>query len=322
MKSCVIPDTSDEYSEQDYARIRFHVFVLTNNDGFLLHKRQSPEVPYMESTFTTLIDYYQSFSYEYMESFMSTQFEDQFQISITDLRFHKMQLTKTPQGTFELIYHLLGRVDHPKEGDYIDTIKEIPRSQILTHIKDYPLIMWREILESKGFPFQSESQNYSSGLIIGRYQPLHLGHLYLFKKVLEITGCLKIGVGSSQMKNEPKNPFSYEERKNLIEEALKEEDIPSSRFEVYPIPDLFNFEKWMESIFNIIKDFDVIFTNNLWIGRLIQKRGKTLVYGLRYNFTKYNGTTIRHLMHTGNLEWKTLVPSSIVPFLEDWLSNK
>jgi nicotinamide-nucleotide adenylyltransferase len=165
-------------------------------------------------------------------------------------------------------------------------------------------------------------QESCSGLIIGRFQPLHKGHVYLFKKALELVDCLKIGVGSSQMYNQPKNPFTFEERKKFIEDAFLDEKIPSSRFEVYPIPDLFNFEKWMNSILEIVKDFEVVFTNNLWIGRLFQNRGKILKYGLKYEFIKYNGTRIRNLIRSGKSEWKSLVPVSIIPFLESWASNQ
>jgi hypothetical protein len=66
----------------------------------------------------------------------------------------------------------------------------------------------------------------------------------------------------------------------------------------------------------------VLFTNNLWIGRLIQKRGKTLVYGMKNNFAIYNGTYIRELLKSNNIEWKTLVPNSTIPFLENWIAKK
>jgi hypothetical protein len=54
----------------------------------------------------------------------------------------------------------------------------------------------------------------------------------------------------------------------------------------------------------------------------MQKRGKSLIYGLKYNFHKYNGSNIRNLMHSNNPEWKKLVPSSIIPYLEKWGNPK
>ena len=134
--------------------------------------------------------------------------------------------------------------------------------------------------------------------------------------------CLEIGVGSSQMFNQPKNPFTYEERKSLIKNALIDEGLSPSQFNIYPIPDVFNFEKWINSILEIVKDFEVIFTNNLWIGRLLQSYGKSMVYGLKFDFTKYNGTKVRELIRSKDTKWKSLVPNSAIPFLESWASTQ
>ncbi len=174
------------------------------------------------------------------------------------------------------------------------------------------------VLNSK----KSESLKYRSGLIIGRFQPLHKGHVYLFKKALELVDILEIGIGSSQIHGQLKNPFTYEERKKMIEDTLKDESIPTSRFNINPIPDLYNFENWIRTILEIVKNFDVIFTNNLWIGRLLQKKGKSLIYGLKYDMSNCNGTRIRNLLRSGKLEWKSLVPKSTIPFLESWVSTQ
>jgi nicotinamide-nucleotide adenylyltransferase len=209
-------------------------------------------------------------------------------------------------------------------------------SYVLSHFADNPQITFNSLrfekmeLENRGqfhelvyylnmVPFREQKKSYSSGLVIGRFQPLHKGHMYLFKKALEIAECLEIGIGSSQMSNQPKNPFTYEEREKLIKDAMFEENFTNSQYHIYPIPDLFNFKKWIESIFTIIGDFEVLFTNNLWIGRLIQQRGKILNYGLKHDFENYNGTYIRKLLQLRDDKWKSLVPSSSISFLEKWL---
>ncbi|TFG18485.1 MAG: hypothetical protein EU530_09250 [Promethearchaeota archaeon] len=318
MKNCVVPDTIKNFTKEQYARIRFHVLIyIPTLDSFLLKNENSQDFPNTVSSFTTLIEYSPLFTYEYMESFVATQIAIQTQFSVSDFRFHKMQLAKTVDGSSELIYYLVGFSHLPDQRHSDNNFNVANRAQIQEHLKKFPI--WEEITQKNFLNLESKSQKYPIGLIIGRFQPLHNGHVYLFKKALEIVECLKIGVGSSQMSNQPKNPFSFNDRQMFIEAALNDENIAPTDFEVYPIPDLFNFEKWMESIFLIVQNFDVIFTNNLWIGRLIQKRGKILIYGLKYNISKFNGTNIRELMRKGNLEWKSLVPSSIIPFLEQWL---
>jgi len=323
MRNCVVPDTSEGFVKEDFARIRFHVFFyIPSKDEFLLKKGTSQDTPITESSFTTLIEYSSSFTYEYMEAFVGNQITNQTQISISEFLFHKMEMIKTSNGSSELVYYLIGYSKLPEQRIYEEEFTLTNRIQIQEHLKSFPLEIWREIIQDNSYPkLKPTSNKYPVGLIIGRFQPLHNGHVYLFMKALETVECLKIGVGSSQMKNQPKNPFSYKERKMFIENSLKDENIALLNFKVYPIPDLFNFKKWMESIFNIIEEFDVIFTNNLWIGRLIQKRGKILEYGLKYNFTEFNGTIIRNLMIKSDPEWKLRVPPSIIPFLEQWISQ-
>lgn len=230
-----------------------------------------------------LIPYTQPITYEFMESFALSKLTDM-SYSVNSNLFHSVRFDKME----------LEQTDGTNELVYYLIFQPPPLKLQKTH----------------------------SGLVIGRFQPLHLGHVYLFKKVLELVDCLKIGVGSSQMHNQPKNPFTFEERKKFIEDALLDEKIPLSRFEVYAIPDLFNFEKWMNSILEIVEEFEMIFTNNLWIGRLLQNRGKILKYGLKYEITKYNGTRIRNLIRSRKSEWKSLVPDSIIPFLESWALNQ
>ena len=59
-------------------------------------------------------------------------------------------------------------------------------------------------------------------LIIGRFQPFHLGHLNLIKRYHQSGYFIKIAIGSSNKSFEQKNPLSSKERKECITKALKE----------------------------------------------------------------------------------------------------
>ena len=52
-----------------------------------------------------------------------------------------------------------------------------------------------------------------NGLLIGRFQPFHLGHLEALKFALSKVDNLWLGLGSSNKSIEKSNPFSAEERK-------------------------------------------------------------------------------------------------------------
>ncbi len=311
VKNCVVPDSINEFDESNYGRIRFHLFLtIKGMDLYLFQKTD-----HTESSFSTLIEYSAPFTYEYMELHTLTKFAEKFLIPIVDIRFLKMEYVTNDRSASELHYYLLGLVDENQAEMVKTNFDLVTKYEIHSQLEKDSI--WVEVVQEKDKIYHNLQPEKKTGLIIGRFQPVHLGHLYLFKKALEKVDCLIIGIGSSQTFDEPKNPFTYEERKKMIETALLEENIPASRFKIYPIPDKFNFAKWIKSIFEIVEEFDVLFTNNLWIGRLLQQKGKSLEYGLKYNFKQYNGTFIRTLLKNGDPVWKTLVPSSIIPFIEE-----
>ena len=69
-------------------------------------------------------------------------------------------------------------------------------------------------------------------LILGRFQPFHLGHLELIRAVKNRYEKMIIAVGSSQEKGTSENPFDKDERKGMIKLGLEsagifEYDIPA-----------------------------------------------------------------------------------------------
>ena len=55
-----------------------------------------------------------------------------------------------------------------------------------------------------------------NGLLIGRFQPFHLGHLAALQFAIPKVDKLWLGLGSSNKPIEKNNPFSIEERKKMI----------------------------------------------------------------------------------------------------------
>ena len=55
------------------------------------------------------------------------------------------------------------------------------------------------------------------GCYWGRFNPVHKGHVLLIKKLLKKVDELVIAIGSSQEKNTKRNPFSGNERKQMIQ---------------------------------------------------------------------------------------------------------
>lgn len=75
------------------------------------------------------------------------------------------------------------------------------------------------------------------GLYVGRFQPFHQGHRLVVEKALKQCDRLIIAIGSSQEKRTKKNPFSYEERKQLILRTFFADCYTSDRIIIVPVPD-------------------------------------------------------------------------------------
>ena len=58
------------------------------------------------------------------------------------------------------------------------------------------------------------------GLLIGRMQPVHNGHIEIIKQILEEVDEIIIGIGSAQLSHELKNPFTAGERLMMLNQAL------------------------------------------------------------------------------------------------------
>ena len=144
-----------------------------------------------------------------------------------------------------------------------------------------------------------------NGFLIGRFQPFHLGHVEAVKFALTNVEHLYIGIGSSNKSNQPRNPFTSEERNQMIILSLDENTL--QRVSIYDIPDLNDHSKWTESVEKIIPEYDVVFSNDSFTQSLYERNGKKIIPVVLKSREDLSGTNIRKLIQTdGN--WSTLVP--------------
>ena len=78
---------------------------------------------------------------------------------------------------------------------------------------------------------------FSSSLILGRFQPIHIGHQKLIDLALEVSNKVLVFVGSSDKPISKRNPFDAEYRIRLIEK-IYEDEVSSGKLIVKPLPDL------------------------------------------------------------------------------------
>lgn len=146
-------------------------------------------------------------------------------------------------------------------------------------------------------------------LFIGRFQPFHNGHLNDLESAAKFSTDLKIAIGSSNASGTKDNPFSFEERKAMIEHVLKKNNIAAS---IYAIPDINDDTKWVEHVRSIVGDFDTAYTGNHWVKKLFQTARfevKDVIF-----LQDINATEIRNrICSSGN--WQELVPNEIAEYI-------
>ena len=147
-------------------------------------------------------------------------------------------------------------------------------------------------------------------LFIGRFQPFHDAHLVDVKKILKECDEVIIAVGSSQEKNTLENPFSYSERKRMIESVLKKNKIKN--YKIYPVPDLYNDKKWVDYIKKNLPKYDYVYSGNQWTLRCF-KRHDSKVKKIRL-IRGISSTIVRNMI-IKNKRWKKLVPKEIADYI-------
>ena len=106
----------------------------------------------------------------------------------------------------------------------------------------------------------------SRGLMTGRFQPFHSGHLALAKQILAECDELVIIIGSAQFNFIDKDPFTAGERVLMIHEALKEGKLDISKCYVIPVPNDENNARWIAYLRSMAPPFDVLYSGNDLIG--------------------------------------------------------
>lgn len=91
---------------------------------------------------------------------------------------------------------------------------------------------------------------YTTGVYIGRFQPMHIAHLETLTKALESCQTIIIVIGSFNKARTIKNPFSAEERKQQITQAVIDANLPIERISfVFSRDYMYNDYKWASEIY-------------------------------------------------------------------------
>jgi len=155
------------------------------------------------------------------------------------------------------------------------------------------------------------------GMIVGRFQPFHKGHLEAIKFILSECDDLIVIIAASQQSHLPANPFTAGERYDMIHQSLVDELSDITRVIIVPANDIKDNGLWVAHILRLVPKFDIVYSNNPLTRYLFTQAGKETRQTPLFERKEYSAAHIRKLIWEGNDGWKKLVPKAVVKIIEE-----
>ena len=166
------------------------------------------------------------------------------------------------------------------------------------------------------------SKPYGTLVLIGRFQPLHNAHLEIIKRCTALTDQLVVIVGSANQPRTYKNPFTFEERKRMIQNATAG---LSMRVYVEPnIDTIYNDQAWAVRVQGIHSKYRCLGTKDGIIGHKKDDSSFYLDMFPQWEFVDVEqieplgATNIRDLYFKRDVNFnflKSVVPETTLDFL-------
>ena len=83
-------------------------------------------------------------------------------------------------------------------------------------------------------------------VLVGRFMPLHHAHLALLRQALDTAPHCVVIIGSAHQARSPRNPWTWQEREQMIRLALTEDEQARIRF--VPLRDFYDEARWLAEV--------------------------------------------------------------------------
>jgi cytidyltransferase-related domain len=153
-----------------------------------------------------------------------------------------------------------------------------------------------------------------TSLFVGRFQPLHLGHVAAIEYALSKSDRLVIAVGSSEKSYELRNPFTAGERIEMLYSVLLSKSL-TSRVITITVPDVENHLLWVPLVKSLAPNFTRVFSNDPLTILLFRNAGIAVEEVPLYRREELMATEVRRRMAQG-INWSKLVPKEVYEFLK------
>ena len=122
-----------------------------------------------------------------------------------------------------------------------------------------------------------------------------------------------MGVGSTQLSHVRDNPFTFDERAEMIKRSLRDYE---ERFKIVGISDLNDYPRWVAHVVKLSPKFGVVYTNSGLVRELFEKAEYTVESIPEFNRSIYSAREIRKRITEGE-EYEHLLPDGSLEVLEE-----
>jgi bifunctional NMN adenylyltransferase/nudix hydrolase len=165
-------------------------------------------------------------------------------------------------------------------------------------------------------------KEYQFGIYIGRFQPFHWGHLQTLKLALDTAAEIILILGSHRVASNIRNPWSSEERIEMIRSCLNAEDL--SRIHFLPIRDwLYSDNLWLAAVQQQVFEITQGSSSVVVLGHCKDTSSYYLELFPQWDYVEtgdhqgLNSTDIRRAYFEGSAEgYDAVVPPGVARFLE------
>lgn len=151
-------------------------------------------------------------------------------------------------------------------------------------------------------------------VFIGRFQPFHSGQMMVLEGMVKLCGRVIVAVGSSNKSDSKTDPFSWDERREMIQRALQEKNLIEANVTIVGVPDVALDAKWIDHVKEKVGAFDAVWTGN----QLVQKLCKA--HGIEVKEIKkvpgFKGEDILQMMRDDDAFWDEKVPGSVATYIK------
>ena len=151
-------------------------------------------------------------------------------------------------------------------------------------------------------------------LVLGRFQPLHIGHRALIQEALGRGATVIVAIGSSTAKSGLRNPFTTAERRQMVEATFPNE-VRSGAIVVAEVPDLHDPIRYVAHTLAITGPFDVVYGNDDETLGLFERAGMRIERPGLVDRSRYEAKVIRAQIAADDLTWRKAVPPGVAELL-------